>query len=125
MLDHYLILLSIMLFMHIIAEYFPLNTLKKLCDKIWWTANYPNKLSQNEWYIAIFIYSYFWAFMIQIPVLYQLWGIITVKFVLILICNTIIRAVVKNFEINTEKIGSNFCSIDKYCTSYCNLHNLR
>lgn len=98
-----LFILCAMLFMHIIDDYKLQGMLSNLKQKKWWKENYPDKLYEYDYIIALLTHSFSWSFMILLPVTLYL-GISDFNIIVIII-NLIIHAVVDDLKANKLKIN--------------------
>ena len=62
-----IIILLIMLFLHIVDDYYLQGILTKLKQKSWWEENAPNKLYKHDYIIALIEHAFSWTFMIMLP----------------------------------------------------------
>ena len=64
------ILLS-MIFCHIVDDYYLQGKLALMKQKQWWRDNYPQKMYQYDYLVALFMHSFSWTFMIMlVPTIY-------------------------------------------------------
>lgn len=103
---------TLMLLMHVIADYTLQGFLATGKQKEWWSKNYPDKKYRNDWKMCLFMHSIEWAILIVLPwfvyvlclvgIQAELTGIFTVFFLVILV-NTLIHAVIDNKKCNEYK----------------------
>lgn len=65
-----ILFLFIMLFLHIIDDYYLQGILAKLKQKSFWKENAPNKLYRYDYIMALIEHSFSWTFMIMLPTTY-------------------------------------------------------
>lgn len=102
-----LIILTTMLFCHIVDDYYLQGWLASAKQKEWWNKNASNPLYQKDYIMALFMHSFSWSFMIMLPILiysiysFTLWNLYPVFLVL----NCIIHMTVDNLKANMLKIN--------------------
>ena len=62
-----IIILLIMLFLHIVDDYYLQGLLAKLKQKSWWKENAPDEMYKNDYIIALIEHAFSWTFMIMLP----------------------------------------------------------
>lgn len=62
-----LLILVTMIFCHIIADYNLQGWLASAKQKSWWKENASDHMYRNDYKAALFMHSFQWAFMIQLP----------------------------------------------------------
>lgn len=107
------VVLVLMLFAHIVDDFYLQGILAKLKQKSWWNDNAPrlenmNKmrpLYEQDYIVALVIHAMSWAIMISLPILWAMawsphWAIY-----LILIVNTAFHAFIDDLKANKKKIN--------------------
>jgi hypothetical protein len=61
------LMLTAMVFMHIIADFNLQGILAEFKQKKWWEDNYPDSLYKHDWIISLITHSFQWSFMMMIP----------------------------------------------------------
>jgi hypothetical protein len=61
-----LYLLLIMIFLHIVDDYYLQGFLASLKQKRWWEKNAPDKLYRKDYIMALLEHAFSWTFMIMI-----------------------------------------------------------
>lgn len=64
--------LVLMIFCHIVDDYYLQGILAKLKQRDWWKVNAPQKLYRLDYLMAMAVHAYSWAFMIMLPWAIQL-----------------------------------------------------
>ena len=59
----------IMLFMHIVDDYYLQGILAKMKQRSWWEENAPQEKYKHDYKIALFMHAFSWTFMIMLPLL--------------------------------------------------------
>lgn len=97
-------LLLVMIFLHIMDDYYLQGILASMKQKSWWEKNAPDKLYSKDYIIALLEHAFSWSFMIMVvPVIYmyKTTGTILLNlFLYIFICNWLIHAYVDNLKAN-------------------------
>ena len=100
-----LILLFVMIFCHIVDDYYLQGWLASAKQKSWWEKNAPDEMYKHDYLAALFMHSFSWTFMIMlVPTIYVLlvggiWSPIT------FITNLVIHMVVDDLKANRKKIN--------------------
>lgn len=99
------ILLILMIFAHIVDDYYLQGILAKLKQKEWWTENEPEDMYKNDYICALLTHAFSWATMIFLPILFATnfnphWSLF-VFFVL----NVFLHSVVDNAKANDKHIN--------------------
>ena len=97
------ILLFVMIFCHMIADYNLQGILANLKQKRWWRENADDPKYENDWKIALIEHSFVWSFMVHIPVIYVYYNESDKWFILIslsIVLHTIIHAIIDHLKAN-------------------------
>ena len=106
-----ILLLLMMIFLHIVDDYYLQGWLASAKQKSYWEQNAPDKLYKHDYIMALFMHSFSWAFMIiVVPSVYTLINttntnnasLVIALFFLINLC---IHMVVDNSKANLKKIN--------------------
>ena len=105
-----LILIPIMIFCHVVDDYYLQGWLASAKQKKWWEENAPDNLYKNDYKVALLVHSFSWAFSINLPVLvyalfFQLLPTIILPYFILLVANMIIHYIVDNLKANKLKIN--------------------
>lgn len=60
------ILLS-MVFLGIVDDFYLQGILGNLKQKKWWDEHHPEKLYKEDWWIAMYLHSFSWTFLMMLP----------------------------------------------------------
>lgn len=63
-------IILIMIFLHIVDDYYLQGWLASAKQKKWWVANAPQMLYRYDYVWALIMHSFSWAFMIMLPIMY-------------------------------------------------------
>ena len=104
------VLIPIMIFCHIVDDYYLQGWLASAKQKKWWEENAPNELYKNDYKVALLVHSFSWAFSINLPVLvyalfFQILPTIILPYFVLLVINMIIHCIVDNLKANKLKIN--------------------
>lgn len=98
-----LFILFVMIFAHIVDDYYLQRILASLKQKSWWEKQENYKpLYKYDYIVALIMHAFSWSFMISLPTLY--FGFTKWIMVAILL-NTIIHGIVDDLKANKGKIN--------------------
>ena len=97
--------LLLMIFCHIVDDYYLQGWLASAKQKKYWQENAPEKLYKHDYIWALIMHSFSWAFMIMLPIAYSLSFNINVAFLIAFIVNVIIHAITDDLKANKRKIN--------------------
>ena len=106
-----IILLFIMIFCHIVDDYYLQGILANMKQKKWWQEHTTNALYQYDYVVALLAHSFSWSFMIMLPLLvYNIicnyeYTVFYYFYVGAIISNTEIHMYVDNLKANELKIN--------------------
>lgn len=90
--------LCMMIFAHIVDDYYLQGVLAKFKQKKWWKENYPDKMYRFDYIVGLLMHAFSWSFMTSLPLL-----LISKDYTLIVLCigiNTIIHAIIDHLKAN-------------------------
>ena len=104
------VLIPIMIFCHIVDDYYLQGWLASAKQKKWWEENAPDNLYKNDYKVALLVHSFSWAFSINLPVLvyalfFQILPTIILPYFILLVVNMIIHCIVDNLKANKLEIN--------------------
>lgn len=97
--------LLLMIFCHIVDDYYLQGWLASAKQKKYWEENAPEKLYKYDYVWALIMHSFSWAFMIMLPIAYNLSFNINIAFLIAFIVNVIIHAMTDDLKANKRKIN--------------------
>lgn len=98
-----LFILFIMIFAHIVDDYYLQGILASLKQKTWWENQKSYKpMYKYDYIVALIMHAFSWSFMISLPILY--FGF-TKWIAVAIILNTIIHGIVDDLKANKHKIN--------------------
>lgn len=97
--------LILMLFAHIVDDFYLQGILAAMKQKSWWERNAPDKLYKHDYIVALIVHALSWAIMITLPILYaSAWNPHWAVY-LMLGVNVAIHAAVDDLKANKMKIN--------------------
>jgi hypothetical protein len=100
-----LFVLILMIFCHIVDDYYLQGWLASAKQKQWWKDNAPDKLYRFDYVWALLIHSFSWSFMIMLPIAISQGFDVSWVFGLMLVINTALHAFVDNLKANVKVIN--------------------
>lgn len=98
-----LFILFVMIFAHIVDDYYLQGILASLKQKSWWENQKSYKpMCKYDYIVALIMHAFSWSFMISLPILYL--GF-TKWIAVAIILNTIIHGIVDDLKANKHKIN--------------------
>lgn len=100
-----LIILLLMIFSHIIDDYYLQGWMASAKQKSWWEQNAPDKLYKYDYLVVLFMHSFSWSFMVMlVPTIYvMLFG--GVWYPLLFAGNVLIHMFVDDLKANKKRIN--------------------
>lgn len=98
-------ILVLMIFMHIVDDYYLQGWLASAKQKKWWQDNAPQKLYRHDYIMALIMHSFSWAFMIMLPIAIDRKFAVTWVYAVALIVNATVHGIVDNLKANKLKIN--------------------
>lgn len=95
----------LMIFCHIVDDYYLQGWLASAKQKKYWEENAPNKMYRFDYIWALIMHSFSWAFMIMLPVAFTMSFQINVLFIVVFIANMIVHAMTDNEKANRFTIN--------------------
>lgn len=106
-----ILLLLVMIFLHIVDDYYLQGWLASAKQKAWWQQNAPDELYKYDYIMALFMHSFSWAFMIMlVPFGYAMMTTANIdtaslSIALVFLTNLSIHMAVDNAKANLKKIN--------------------
>ena len=98
-----LFILFLMVFLHIVDDFYLQRWLASAKQKEWWEKNAPEVFYTYDYAAALAIHSFSWAFMIMLPIATTIHQ--TPWFFIVFACNMVIHAAVDDLKANKKKIN--------------------
>ena len=102
---NYLFVIILMVFCHIVDDYYLQGWLASAKQKQWWKDNAPDKLYRFDYIWALLMHSFSWSFMIMLPIAISRGFDVNWVFGLMLVINTVVHAFVDNLKANVKVIN--------------------
>ena len=98
-------ILVLMIYMHIVDDYYLQGWLASAKQKKWWQDNAPQKLYRHDYIIALIMHSFSRAFMVMLPIAIDRQFAVTWIYAVALIVNATVHGIVDNLKANKLKIN--------------------
>lgn len=98
-------ILLLMIFLHIVDDYYLQGWLASAKQRDWWKENAPQKLYEYDYIWALLMHSFSWSFMVMLPVAFQLDFAVDVSFIVCFLSNMYIHAVTDTSKANLKCIN--------------------
>lgn len=102
---NYIFLLLLMIFCHIVDDYYLQGWLASAKQKKWWEDNAPQKLYKYDYLWALLMHSFSWSFMIMLPIFVVSNFTVTGTMLLFFLWNMLIHALTDNLKANKFNIN--------------------
>lgn len=100
-----LFIVLLMIFCHIVDDYYLQGWLASAKQKKYWQENAPEKMYKYDYIWALFMHSFSWAFMIMLPVAFINRFDLSVLFLTVFIINVAVHAFTDDLKANKRKIN--------------------
>lgn len=95
----------LMVFCHIIDDYFLQGILASMKQKSWWKKHAPAKLYRHDYLMALAMHAFSWTFMVMLPIAAYMNFHPTLPFYTNFVANWISHAFIDNLKANRLKIN--------------------
>ena len=95
----------LMIFCHIIDDYYLQGWLASAKQKKYWEENAPAKFYRFDYIWALIMHSFSWAFMVMLPIAFTMSFQVNVLFVVVFVANMIGHAITDNEKANRFTIN--------------------
>lgn len=107
------LILIVMIFMHIVDDYYLQGWLASAKQKSWWEENAPDELYKNDYLMALFMHGFSWTFMVMfVPSMYMMLNTpldrinLTPLFILVMfVINLIVHTTTDHSKANLKEIN--------------------
>lgn len=100
-----LFIVLLMIFCHIVDDYYLQGWLASAKQKKYWQENAPDKMYRFDYIWALIMHSFSWAFMIMLPIAFTRQFKVDITFLVMFLVNITIHAVVDDLKANKRKIN--------------------
>ncbi len=98
-------ILPLMIFCHIVDDYYLQGWLASAKQKKYWQENAPAKMYKNDYLWALIMHGFSWAFMIMLPIAFKLNFAVDINFCMMLIINAVFHASIDDLKANKFRIN--------------------
>ena len=98
-------LVLLMIFLHIFADFTLQGLLGQLKQKNWWINNYPQKLYKYDLITSGILHAFEWAFVIYIPIFIKYKFVLTLPIGISFTINIIIHFIIDHLKTNKQNIS--------------------
>ena len=103
---NWVFILLLMIFCHIVDDYYLQGWLASAKQKSYWEQNAPDEMYKRDYIWALIMHSFSWAFMIMLPIAaFVMRFDLDVVFVTIFVANLVIHAIVDHMKANERIIN--------------------
>ena len=102
------ILLYVMVFLHIVDDYYFQGILAQMKQKSWWEKNAPDSLYKNDYKVALIEHAFSWTFMIMLPITVLMVinnNILVVSWTVAFVVNWVIHGWIDHLKANVHNIS--------------------
>lgn len=89
-----------MIFCHIVDDYYLQGFLSSAKQKKFWKENAPQPLYKYDYIWALIMHAFSWSFMIMLPIAFYMQFNVDLVFLVILVLNMSIHALIDNLKAN-------------------------
>lgn len=100
-----LFVLVIMLFCHIVDDYYLQGILSSLKQEKWWKENYPERMYKKDYIVALLMHSFSWAFMVMLPIAIYYHFLLSANFYILLFANCVVHMLIDDQKANRLRIN--------------------
>ena len=98
-------LLLLMIFCHIVDDYYLQGWLASAKQRKWWEDNAPQILYKYDYLWALLMHSFSWSFMIMLPIFFINGFVVTEQMFAVFAYNVMIHGLTDNLKANEFKIN--------------------
>lgn len=98
-------ILLLMIFLHIVDDYYLQGWLASAKQRDWWKENAPQKLYKYDYIWALLMHSFSWTFMVMLPASFKLNFILNDTFAVVFISNVAVHALTDTLKANFKEIN--------------------
>ena len=102
---NHIFLLLLMIFCHIVDDYYLQGWLASAKQKQWWKENAPQSLYKYDYLWALLMHSFSWSFMIMLPIFFINGFVVTEQLFAAFAFNIMIHGFTGNLKANEFKIN--------------------
>ena len=95
----------LMVFLHIVDDYYFQGILAKMKQKSFWQENAPEPMYRYDYLWALIMHAFSWTFMVMLPVMFINHFILDAEFLLYFIFHLMLHAQTDDLKANARKIN--------------------
>ena len=100
-----LFILLLMIFLHVVDDYYSQGILAKMKQKTFWQENAPEPMYRYDYLWALLMHAFSWTFMVMLPIMFLNNFVLDSEFLLYFIFNLMIHAQTDDQKANARKIN--------------------
>ena len=103
-----ILILFIMLFLHIVDDYYLQGVLAKMKQKAFWEENAPDPMYKNDYIVALVEHAFSWTFMIMLPAMVWMFYYQNIHlgwYVILFVWNVVLHSLVDHAKANMKLIN--------------------
>lgn len=98
-------LFLLMIFCHIVDDYYLQGWLASAKQKKYWQENAPDVMYQHDYIWALIMHSFSWTFMVMLPMAIAKGFSVDFVFMMLFVINVFVHAITDNLKANKQKIN--------------------
>ena len=111
--------LLLMIFLHIVDDYYLQGWLASAKQRDWWKENAPQKLYKYDYIWALLMHAFSWSFMVMLPIAFHLNFTTSPLLIASFLLNMFVHAFVDNMKANWKCINLWTDQIIHICQILC------
>lgn len=100
-----LFIFILMIFCHIVDDYYLQGWLASAKQKEWWRKNAPHPMYSLDYVWALIMHAFSWSFMIMLPIAFNMSFDVDIIFIACFAVNIAVHAMVDDLKANRKKIN--------------------
>lgn len=105
MLNNILVILLLMIFCHIVDDYYLQGILVKMNQISWWETNAPDKRYRHDYVVVLFTHAFSWTFLVMLPILIAFSFNPPLWYFFMFIANVAVHGLVDDLKCNSFKLN--------------------
>lgn len=105
MLNNILVILLLMIFCHIVDDYYLQGILAKMNQISWWETNAPDKRYRHDYVVVLFTHAFSWTFLVMLPILIAFSFNPPLWYFFMFIANVAVHGLVDDLKCNSFKLN--------------------
>ena len=98
-------IILLMIFLHIVDDYYLQGILAQMKQRSWWAKNSRNPKYKYDYIWALIMHSFSWSFMIMLPIAFVNGFAVNLAFICVVAANLIIHSIVDHMKANLRIIN--------------------